>query len=214
MRRRFTRRARGLWIPSNTSFSDTNALVTTGATAYGTQYFLQSPVGGDLDAPANLTSLASPTGSLALVSRPVWMLKRIVGHVFCRAEEAAASTNYRFAFFGIIKDRVDETGQADISKWDPFSPDSSQLRWLFRRTWMLEGGGAFGAPTLGSTNDQKGDVRSGPFIDCKMKARVEYGERVFLVMGVQNGPVAAATNTRFFTQLRIFANTGLQGGQT
>lgn len=214
MRRRFSRPgARGIWLPTESSRADSSALVTTGAVGFASAYSATPLIANDLDAPADPTTLASILGGtaldglLAVTTKQGYLHKRTVGQVFVEAEEAAAGAQNRYAFFGIIVDRVDENGGLDnIAAWNPFSSDSQQKRWLFKRYWNLYGSGAFGQPAQQFSNTQYGDVRSGPYIDCKSKARVGYGERLFVVYGAQNGPGNSATNTRFTWFLRMFAN--------
>jgi len=205
--------ARGIWLPTESSRADSSALITTAATGFATSYAATPLIANDLDAPADPTTLASILGGsaldglLAVTTKQGYLHKRTVGQVFVSGEEAAAGAQTRFAFFGIIVDRVDENGGLDnIAAWNPFSADSQQKRWLFKRYWEIAGSGAFGAPSLGWSNTQYGDMRSGPYIDCKSKARVGYGERLFLVYGAQNGASNSATSTRFTWFLRMFAN--------
>lgn len=214
MRRRFSRPgARGIWLPTESSRAESSALVTTAATGFATSFAATPLIANDLDAPADPTTLASILGGtaldglLAVTTKQGYLHKRTVGQVFVGSEEAGAGAQTRFAFFGIIVDRVDENGGLDnIAAWNPFSADSQQKRWLFKRYWQLEGSGAFGAAALMHSNTQYGDIRSGPYVDCKSKARVGYGERLFVVYGVQNGASNSATNTRFTWFLRMFAN--------
>lgn len=214
MRRKFSRPgARGIWLPTESSRGESSALVTTAATGFAVSYAATPLIANDLDAPADPTTLASILGGSALdgllsvTTKQGYLHKRTVGSVFVSSEEAAAGAQTRYAFFGLIVDRVDENGGLDnVAAWNPFSADSQQKRWLFKRYWQLDGSGAFGAPALGWSNREYGSLREGTHVDCKSKARVGYGERFFVIYGVQNGPGNSATNTRFTWYLRMFAN--------
>lgn len=206
--RRFRRRNRGMWFPLDTGFGVTKTLVTTAATGFAQSVQAIPLIAGGLDQPPNVNVLAVATqaGGLALTLNSAYLTKRIVGSVFAWSNEAGAGAQARYAFFGIIVDRVTSTGVlANAAAWNPFGEDSQQKRWLFRRVWRLQGSGAFGAEALMSSNSQCGSVKDGPSIDCKMKARVTYEERLFGIFAVQNEAANSATNTQFAWSLRMFA---------
>lgn len=158
-------------------------------------------IADSLDQPANESNAGTiVAGGLANVVRQAHLIKRIVGHCFVGSD----SNTSCFATFGIIVDRTDNTGAlANLAAWSPFAENSSQKRWLFRRTWAL-GTGINGGTAL-TRNTNYGSMREGAQIDSKMKARLSYEERLFLIMAVQNGPDAAAVNVTFTPLLRLFA---------
>lgn len=202
------RRNRGLWYPLTQSTAGATVTVTTAATGGNIVVTATPIIYGNLDEPADATILGGGTiASLGLTITQGYLVKRICGKIFASSEEAAAGAQRRYAFSGLIVDRTDQNGGlANIAAWNPFSEDSVQKRWLWRRTWALEGSGAFGAPALLSSNNQMGSVLDGPHCDCKSKARVTYQERLFLINAVQNGPGNSATNTKFVWHLRMFAS--------
>jgi hypothetical protein len=180
---------------------------TVSTTAFASAIIAVPLIADGLDAPANEITLAGATAaSLALTTRPGFMVKRIVGSIFCQSTDTGGQQ--RLATFGIITDRVTPNGTlANIAAWDPFKEDSVQKRWLFRRTWLLEGN-TVGTTVPFSSNRSYGSLREGTYIDSKVKARVSYEERLFLIYSVQAAPGSSgtATSTQFLPQLRMYAN--------
>ena len=204
-KRRF-RRNRGIWFPADQdTFAVSTVALATGAVA-GNTAAVGSSLMGSFDQPPDLAALASTTGMLSVALGGAYMLKRVVGKVFAESSEAAAGGDGAVFFAGLAVDRVSSTGVVPIANWNPFTENTAQKRWLWRRTWRLWGSGAFGVPTAFSTNYLSGQsVLDGPHIDCKMKARVTFQERLFMVFAMQSLS-AGVKNGLFRWHLRIFGN--------
>jgi hypothetical protein len=206
MYRRTRRKSTGVWFPTQPSPPLTTNLVTTAAALNSVALVTQPIIADGYDAPANEVTLAGGTAaSLALTLNRGYLVKRIVGQCFARSVDGVTGLQ-RLAFFGIFTDRVDASGTLlNVTAWNPFKEDSIRKRWLFRRSWILEGSGAAAGPAPYYANWHYGDVRSGAHIDCKAKARITYEERLFMIFALTNIASAAAVAVRFDPQLRLFA---------
>lgn len=205
-RRRF-RRNRGVWFPTELNTAITSsATIATGAVA-GNVVLNTSPViANSFDVPADVTVLGA--GQLGNALGQGYMVKRVVGKVFAESSEAAAGGDGGLFFAGLFVDRTNQDGTlSNIAAWNPFDSQSSQKRWLWRRVWRLWGSGAFGVPTAFSTNygASGGSVLDGPHLDCKMKARVTWQERLFFAVAIQS-ITNGVKNGIFRWNLRLFAN--------
>jgi len=203
--------ARGAWFPTTTNFQFGNTTVATAAvTGWDVSVAAVPVIAAGFDEPVNTATLTSgtQTGSLlSVATRQTWTLKRLVGQLFVRA----VGSNPVVAFAGLVKTPVSETGVfTDLAAWNPFSESSIQRRWMFRRFWFL--GRESDTNPWPRTNAQYGSLREGTHVDSKVKARVEFNERLFLVLGAQHpSGTAAVATAEFFWNLRIFANMW-QGG--
>lgn len=194
-------RSQGLWYPTKCDVGAVQTTVVTAAAAFGATVTNAALISDSLDTPDNPATPGYLAGTLATVTRPGHLIKRIVGSVFVNSN----SVNECYAVFGIIVDRTDNTGAlANLAAWSPFAENSVQKRWLFRRVWRLGTNGSPGGAVL-TNNAEYGSMREGTQVDSKMKARLGYEERLFLIMGVQNGSAAAAVSVTFTPLLRMFA---------
>lgn len=191
MARRTRRRPRLTWLAAN----DQNTFETFGSVSTpdlcdlnafplieGKQYSSDSNVAAFLG-----TAVGTGTPGFTLLDTPAIALKRVVGQFFTSAVQNESVAKHGIVTFCIFKDKVDQNGAlANLEAWNPYSSDSDRKRFLFRRSWILQN--ESGAIQAGSdinsadwphSNVEYGDVRSGPYIDCKMKTTIAYDENLF-----------------------------------
>lgn len=207
MRYRRQRRpgSRGQWFPTSTASSTTIASSTAGTVA------LQPLISSGLDntPDPNVTFAGASAGQLGNALRGnSYLVKRIVGQVFAGCD-TNANTGITEAFFGLgVVEQTSAGGQqaTEPARWNPWLDDTAQKRWLFRRFWLFSGANTVWASGL-NNNTQTGDVRSGPFVDSKVMAKIGYEERLVMIFGARRIVGAAENNVTFIPRLRLFGKS-------
>lgn len=169
------------------------------------------------------SSFANYPGGLAVASRMGFLSKRIVGQVFVSVPTKSTTTVATvLVAAGIFVDRADNDGNfQNIRAWNPLESATSQKRWLWQRSWMLQNpaydSSTDGVPDYPHTNVEYGDIRSGCHIDVKTKARVAYEEQLrFTVQGIAvtqvGSPAEGSLQIEGHCHLRCFG-VPIAGGQ-
>lgn len=181
-RRRYRRGSRGIWFPviGNTftqlSISENGSALTTADDTFRLLY-------GDTGYPINnITGFGT---TLADYTTTAFLTKRIVGTCHAAIAQGADSDVVNaLVGVGIYVDRVDQAGvPQNALAWNPFDEGGKQKRWLWQRHWILtnSANGPIDQTTdFPHSNAEYGDIRSGPHVDCKAKARVSYEEGLFI----------------------------------
>lgn len=211
------RRFNGQWFPTQTN---TGESITLDIAEPGTHVLHFKPLLlGSLAVNEASGGLGlSTVGGLTLATHHSYLIKRIVGQVFCGIGVAADSVAKIINVgCGIFVDRSDITGdQWTITsyqqRYDPLDfGNSSQSRFLWTRSWFLSPPQAAieeGFSIWPNTNAEYGSIREGCFVDTKSKARIDYTGNLFIVYSAYiaelNGSGEGNIQVDICNNLRVF----------
>lgn len=216
------RRFNGIWLPTiQQQFANTIAVANpTGGIVIANDF--TTIISGDGPWNAQTASLGTSTlqqlgtGSIALAAFQSIFLKRIVGKIHVGCIQGPNDDVWAIHVkCGIFVDRVKEDGSlANLDAWQLFNENGTQKRWMWRRSWVIGNTSNPGdynppGPLWPQTNAGYGSIQDGPHVDCKVKARVGYEERLFFTIQaipVFFASVSPGTGTAFMytTDFRVF----------
>lgn len=220
MARKRTRRPRVSWFPvfgrTIDTFPTTMRAVDTITEGDGEHTVAVVPLTWDWPFDENVatqqeTSLADFIGS-------AYLIRRIVGKIFCNYLDSGAGPEEVVAGAGIFAARADETnplipmgyatgGQAS---YDPLNPFTMREPWIWRRTWILHSPANPGQvsntrPPYPPGNAYYGSVLDGPHVDAKTRRFVNDDNRLFLALSSHANQIQAVdpSTVEWFFDLRM-----------
>jgi len=171
------------------------------------------------------------TGPLGPIVNSEYVIRRIVGKVFCSVGQtnAGATTPAVLLAAGLFVARaedIDSSGgvplpigaltQAQaVDNYSPLRVETIREPWIWRRTWVLSNQvSTFNEITTQSfprTNADYGSVADGPHIDAKTMRRVGNDDRLWMIVAARNYPLnttgSAGLDVRAFVDYRVLGAT-------
>lgn len=183
---RWTRRRRrnnGLWFPT---FQPQSPTVLTVPSNFTPVADVSNIIVGD--EPFNQTTSTSYAiaGGLTLGLGTDFVTNRIVGKIHIGVEQDQnSSVAAVLVKAGIFVDRTDESGGlTNLAAWGILEEHSTQKRWLWRKSWLFSNQdcSVATAPVYPPSTGFYGSIADGGNVDVKVKARVSYEERLWLIV--------------------------------
>lgn len=228
MRRRT--KPRVVWLPN----TNANSLpgnrstwqifdVQPGALTFGSSAVGEIPIVIDATSVDPLDAVSS----LSDIENSGYRLRRVVGKIFCFADQDADRSLKVGVTAGLIIRRADPTTGLSyaLSSADPtlLSPDdisNSGDPWIWKRNWILfnnlgQSGQTFSAGAGPTSNLEYGSVADGPHVDAKTARIVSSEERLFLDVSVtilDDTPSNAEGLVQIITDLRVLASMRTSSG--
>jgi len=139
-------------------------------------------------------------GNLALQENQDYLLKRIVGKVWCwyipsnSGGNSPETIEVTAGFFVARQDPlqgipIGYTGLQTTQDNESYNPGALATQcepWIWRRSWLLSGvqGTSYNNLRFPGSNAGYGSVMDGPHVDARTKRRVSSDDRVFFAIGV------------------------------
>jgi len=236
MAKRFSRRPKVVWLPSDLEDTVGGDPVTTAEEP--SQKLIALQLGGFVApvAPVVITTpivLDKPVGAIAAQGETLsdfegsaYRLRRVVGKCFIQTPDEAADPGQPSQFFvaaGLIVLRVDEAGLplkgATDAQYSTVSLENVRDPWIWRRSWSLQiqqandGTVPVDRP-FPASNARYGSVLDGPHLDAKTARVISDEERLFFVLSgfALNGDPQLQTTLLCLLDLRVLASMRSQSG--
>lgn len=227
------KKPRVIWIPPSDDNAIDNVTATSGVKAFRVDVSPATPHStGEI--PLVIDAEPDPqaiTTSLADIESSAYRLRRIVGKIWVRMDQADdANVEFAVVTAGLMVRRVDPLASTSLAATNPsanrlVSPSEQENfgdPWIWRRSWIVYNNASPGARPLNvqgpETNYDGLSALDGPHVDQKTARLIGPEERLFLDVAVRSNKTGEVSqdqievSTLIICELRVLASMRASSG--